>query len=546
MQSIRTFIPIVILIAISLTSVLIHAENLPPRNPYMADSFWPLIHGGSDGSKISPQAGPLVKSRALRSDEIKWKATGPMESLNTHYSSLYPDGRRVMWVGTHQQLIKLDADTMETLSTYVMNKGIYISADDIERIDRKYDEYIAQDNRQAIFDMADKYIGDALRSEQIGNAYSLLTRDNEHSYYFKDPETGKRYLRFYGDAIEGDASSDIELKREWELPEFEGRPFVPFAMNMTFDGWLILASTTGQLLAVKTDFSDHKFVNLVPRDKNLQSLDAMQSFVRNGIVIDNNNGIYVVTQDFMARVQWTGTDFSIDPDDGAWTAKYPSGLKGSGTTPALMGWGEEDHLVSIVDGESKRLLAFWRDEIPADWKGIDGYDRRVAGVAPIRFSDDPNAPTRVENASTVMGYGIFFANELASVPPPSQGNNFVKNFLAGAISSGLSGSEAVGGTKWVWNTETRQLEQQWIVPLKLTGGMCTISSPTRVLYCISRHDGNFHLEGIDWDTGKTRVRYKLGTSVKFFPWNNMVVAPNGAVDLFNWLGMGIMRMQPKP
>ena len=53
------------------------------------------------------------------------------------------------------------------------------------------------------------------------------------------------------------------------------------------------------------------------------------------------------------------------------------------------------------------------------------------------------------------------------------------------------------------------------------------------------------LTGIDWDSGKSRVVYKLGNSVKFFPWNNMVVAPNGAVDLFNWLGMGIMRMQPK-
>lgn len=89
------------------------------------------------------------------------------------------------------------------------------------------------------------------------------------------------------------------------------------------------------------------------------------------------------------------------------------------------------------------------------------------------------------------------------------------------------------------------MRQQWNMPYKLTGGMCTISSPKRVLYCISRHAGAFHLEGINWDNGKSLVRYTLGSSVRFFPYNNLVVAPNGAVDLFNWLGMGITRMQPE-
>ncbi len=520
-------------------------ENLPPRNPHMADSFWPIIHGGSDGSKISPVAGPMGKSRPLRADEIKWKATGPMESLNTSYSSVYPDGRRVMWVGSHQQLIKLDADTLETLSTYVMRTGTFLGPDDIERIDRHYDRLIAKGDNQAIFDQADKYIGAALKSEQMGNAYSLLNRANEHLFYFKDDATGKRYLRFYGDAVEGDAGSEIVLRREWEMPLFEGKPFIPFATNMTYDGWLVLASNTGMMLAVKSDFSDYRYLNLVPKERKIEATNAMQSFVRNGIAVDPDNGIYVVTHDFMARVQWTGNDFSINPADGGWIAPYPPGRSGSGTSPALMGWGDEDKLVIIADGENKNLTAFWRDKIPADWKGIDGYDRRVAGVAPIMFHDQLDPRARIENAATVLGYGVFFANEVPSKDPAPQGKNFVKTFLASAISSGLNGSEAVGASKWVWDPKQRKLNKQWTSPFKLTGGMCTISSVTRVLYCISRRDGAFNLEGIDWDNGKSKVHYKLGNSVKFFPWNNMVIAPNGAVDLFNWLGMGIARMQPK-
>ena len=168
---------------------------------------------------------------------------------------------------------------------------------------------------------ADKYVGTALKSEQMSNAYSLLNRNNEHLFYFKDNASGKRYLRFYGDAVEGDAGSEIVLRRQWEMPTFDGRPFIPFATNVTYDGWLILASTAGQMLAVKSDFSDYRFVGLVPRDRKIESTNAMQSFIRNGIAVDNNNGIYVVTQEFMARVQWTGRDFSLAAADGAWTAR---------------------------------------------------------------------------------------------------------------------------------------------------------------------------------------------------------------------------------
>ena len=144
-----------------------------------------------------------------------------------------------------------------------------------------------------------------------------------------------------------------------------------------------------------------------------------------------------------------------------------------------------------------------------------------------------------------MGYGIFAANEFPSKAPPDQGS-VVKTFLASAISSGLSGSESVGATKWEWDPVKRELRQAWISPLKLIGGMCIPSSANGILYCISRRNDKFVLECINWKSGKSAVHYMLGKSVKFFPYNNLVVAPNGSVDLLTWLGMGIMRMKPKP
>jgi hypothetical protein len=84
-----------------------------------------------------------------------------------------------------------------------------------------------------------------------------------------------------------------------------------------------------------------------------------------------------------------------------------------------------------------------------------------------------------------------------------------------------------------------------MTPLNLAATTCSVSIDG-VLCCIGKRDSDFILEGIDWDTGEPRFHYTLGPSFKYFAYNNLVVAPNGAVDLFNWVGMGLMRMRPGP
>jgi hypothetical protein len=250
----------------------------------------------------------------------------------------------------------------------------------------------------------------------------------------------------------------------------------------------------------------------------------------------------------MMRVQWTGSDFSMDPALGAWQAPYPSGVAGSGTTPVLMGFGTaEDHLVLIADGMSDdpRLMLFWRDQIPADWPGLPGYDRRVAGVAEVGFVPGQKSRARVENSPAVMGWGIFATPESPAVPAAKQ-DSFVKNFLAEVISTALPGSEAVGGTKWEWDPQTRELKQMWMSDLKLSASMCSISRPNELIYCIGRRANNFTLEALHWRDGSPAFHYILGPSMKYYAYNNLVVTPTGAVDLHAWLGMGLVRIDPRP
>ena len=56
--------------------------------------------------------------------------------------------------------------------------------------------------------------------------------------------------------------------------------------------------------------------------------------------------------------------------DGAWVAEYRSSKGGgSGATPALMGFGDEDRLIALTDGdELMNVTLMWRDEIPEDWE----------------------------------------------------------------------------------------------------------------------------------------------------------------------------------
>jgi hypothetical protein len=72
-------------------------------------------------------------------------------------------------------------------------------------------------------------------------------------------------------------------------------------------------------------------------------------------------------------------------DGGDWPPAIKAGT-GTGSTPTLMGFGPgQDRLALITDGVNRmKLVAFWRDGIPADFKAVPNTSsRRVAGVLPI-------------------------------------------------------------------------------------------------------------------------------------------------------------------
>ena len=115
----------------------------------------------------------------------------------------------------------------------------------------------------------------------------------------------------------------------------------------------------------------------------------------NSIAVDERNGIYVASNSqqengsgLMQKIIWKNGQLSTDELDGAWKAPYDGGPNapsikmgtGTGSTPTLMGFGDdEDKLVVITDGAKRmKLIAFWRDEIPADAKELVPGNPRIA------------------------------------------------------------------------------------------------------------------------------------------------------------------------
>ena len=509
--------------------------NEPFKNPHLADSMYSVIHGRAN---FTPLAGPLDKTRRLREEEIKWLPIGPANAVFL-YSSPYPNGKQVIWTGGYDRITKLDVDTFEELTTYAIGGTHLVTETEAKRRLQKLDALPDNQLLDYVFDIwKEPFLS-------LPSWYRLLSSSNELFMGYLAPD-GSMAIRAYAEADNTDPASSIRLDREWKLHQGSG---VIFGMQMTYDGYIAFVTQDGTLTLLSQDFKQHHSIKLEPKIKDdVNAGDIFNSYVRNGLATDDQGGIYVVTRDNLNRIQWTGKKLSTRKKDGAWSAPYPNeqGI-GSGTTPALMGWGEgEDHLVIIADGtQGNNMLAFWRHDIPADWEGIDGLDRRIAGSTPVDFGLQNAAPPQIENSIMIYGYGAFLDNTNPVKELPDQGNGG-KQWLAESYFMHVPGHEAKGGTRISWDPETRKLETTWNNQTNFVSSICSISGANDTIYCWGNRNREWTMEAVNWKTGENRFHYILGKSHRFNIYGAPVqIAPNGSIDCPCHGGMGVVRLTPK-
>jgi hypothetical protein len=414
---------------------------MPPAQPWGIDSPFPAIHGGPyrQGHALVPgiHAGDQVQvtTAALPADRASpWLL----------WSEPYPDGSRVLWGATTTDVFKAisSPSACAVVATYAID-------DDPRMQDSSWSFLLLPGKRVLAND---------------GNTLFELT-----------------------DADQADPRSGIVLLRRVVLPD----PFAtPLKFLHLYDGHIAVLSQDGVLGVL--DQATYAV-------RAAWRLDLLRGEFpcHNDYAADQDGRIYFSTSRRMVAVRWDGAGLALD-----WQVPMDFGgnrLQGVGTTPTLIGSGPaDDRLVCVVDSQTPaRFLAFWRDAIPPQWRGLPGEDRRLAGILPLPgYAPRGLLYAAVENSPVAHGYDLACA----------QFNGFL----------GQPADARPGVTRVGWDPDTDRLVLRWHRDDIVINGVLMLSIPTGLLHGSGRTaDGSYALHTLDWATGASIRRDRLGDGPRF-------------------------------
>ncbi len=463
------------------------APNEPLCSSAFSDALWPASHRGSYAQGSSALAGP-TDSEATTSAHLDIPGAGI--PVIASFSGPYEDGGRAIWStvpGLDAAILKVDHDSFEIIDWYVPAE---------------------REDEPPTFSLG------------LSGAYSAVDSKNQ----FIVGRT--RFVSLFGDSVEGDRSSPTELKKRIFLPDevFCNEDDVIAGMTLTFDQQLAFATELGNLFVISPDADAGNLggIPVVSANQDCATADpATLEIVSNSLAADEDGAIYLLTSAAMYRFDWNGASLSR-----AWRAEYqvaeevPSPIRlgpGSGSTPSLMGTrADDDRFVVITDGLAlMNLVMFWRDEIPEDWEPIaPGRDRRIACEIAVDFGTGVNEAIS-EQSVAVRGYSAVVVNDLLTNPtinPPSIGNlGAAAQNLVSALEGGIPEKAPFGVERIDWDPDTRTCSTIWQnAEISIPNGIPSISETAEMVYGAGQRDGQWGLEGLDFETGASRVWVPAG------------------------------------
>jgi len=505
--------------------------SFPPKNNRAANGVNPMPHGDPAQQDSTPIAGPIDVTRRLDESEIVNTFMGPGH-FGIFTSSPYANGKRALWTNGVNGVFKLDEDSYEILDHLKSDVADKWDADWANKMLAKLDK---NNGASAIYTA----VKSMLPLKSLSGIYTVV---GENNWFYVAHKDGS--VVAYGDEVEGDMRSKIVEKARFQLPaDISG---ASIGMNMTYDGWIIFPMETGTMVAVSPDLSEYRSVKMKHADtEDTETRGVGYGWVRNSIAIDEDGGIYAVSRNHMHKIVWTGERLSVDEADGAWTAEYRNSTgEGSGATPSLMGFGDEDKFVVITDIRMNVVL-FWRDDIPEDWQQFDGApSRRIAGQAPADMGEQKVTEIQSEQTVIIAGYGALVVNNTPRNTPfflPKEGVG------RGATIGPLGNNpkfQPYGIQKLEWNPVLRRLEKAWVnEDISSPNGVPWVSTGSGQVYFVGARDNEWTLEAVNWLTGEPTFHYVMGGQ-KF---NNMFSGPTidekGRIFVGSYFGR--LRIEPK-
>ncbi|TDF84173.1 hypothetical protein E1573_08505 [Pseudomonas sp. H9] len=293
-----------------------------------------------------------------------------------------------------------------------------------------------------------------------------------------------------------------------------------FGMGMSYNGYVVANTLGGKVITLNRDTLEIIDTFSVAGDQEL----FLNSFATGPEA--NNGAVYVASNSNMYRLV-VDKDGKIHSDEasGAWKAPYDRGVMmgapkiadGTGSTPALMGFGaNDDKLVVITDGAKKmRLVAFWRDQIPQGWKQRPGtLSPRIADQHVVDMGEGIETVQSEQGVATSGNYAFVVNNIPNKQVTPLDHSLAFANLTNGATRPGPRGAAA-----FQWQQDSHSWQQKWsrddvssvsVVPL--------ISGPSHMAiidgYFANKWNDRYTI-GMDLDTGKSVLTIRKGSDPSY-------------------------------
>lgn len=471
--------------------------NTPKRNPYLAAEHYSITHFNSAQTDAFPYA---VADGTFRVDPMQAEGgwSGPVNlmtlsaAVNGYMWGMSSD--RVSYYRTSNGAFTKLGEAGLPSGTMKTDEQLRILTDKYENVSDLYNAIVPFLGTNPMFAIAS------------GN-YVLCDKDN-HAY----SNIGTTIARYcLVDPKNPDAG--IKLDKQFDVQGSVGGAKSLVGVIMSYDGHLVVAYNKGIAIV----------------DRNLtQIIDSYQlpadQVLSNSISIDEHNGIYLASNSnvengkgLMQKIILKNGKLSTSEADGAWQSAYDGGpmapsIKmgyGTGSTPTLMGFGDdEDKLVVITDGAKRmKIVAFWRDNIPSDAKEVVAGSPRIAGVRPITCGL-PESTEWIQSEQSVAcaGYGAFVVNNILS-GGATTGDKVVDVLAIGPLIETPRGAERLQ-----WNTAENCWETVWTrADISSPSMIPAISTTSEMVFVngYSQADG-WEVTGLDWNTGETRHRVIFG------------------------------------
>ncbi len=470
--------------------------NTPVANPWLASSIYSITHFNSAQTDAFPYA---VKDGYynINPDDCEASWSGPVNLMTIASTSA-----DYMWgVGSDRvSYIKVSNGDFKKVAEAAMPGTKMRTKEDLQKLTANYSSI--SDLETAVKDV----LG-AMPQMAIANGnYVLCDRDN--NIYVN----AGRIIAVYSLIDKTDPSKGIRLNGQIDMTPHIFGSYTIMGVSMSYDGYLLVASQRG----------------LVTVDRTLTGIIDSYPFgddqiLTNSISNDENGGVYVASNStvsggkgIMRKLICKHGVISDKESDGAWSASYDGGPEapaikhgyGTGSTPTLMGFGnEEDKLVVITDGAKRmKIVAFWRDEIPADAKAVDPSNPRLADAFEVSCGQ-PSGAEWIQSEQSVVagGYDAFVVNNIDAA------TEIISDKVVGVLAIGLLTPGPRGAECVRWNVRENKWESKWTrSDVSSISMIPSVSVPSEVVFVNGYDNDGWVITGMDWKTGETRQRVSFG------------------------------------